>query len=318
MRNIGVGMGIMELPFRDGAGFWRWVDLCEAGGIDSLWQSDRIISREPVLETMTVMAALAGRTRKMKFGMNVLSVALRDPVLVAKQCATIDMLSGGRLLPAFGIGSPTGLEWAAMNIDTKTRGARTDEGLEIIRRLWAEDEVTFDGRFYKLDKATINPKPVQADLPLWIGGSSEAAIKRTARIGTGWQAAAETPAEIAPLVQAIRTQAAALGRSIDEDHFGIGIPFRFGRPDDPGVARVMDAYRKRVQRDPLDYFAIGDATTVMDRISAYVDAGLSKFVLRPVASGEDDVLAQTRLVVEQILPKAAARWPKVKKKAAVA
>src|SRR6185436_59577 len=97
------------------------------------------------------MAALAGRTRRMRFGMNVISLALRDPVLLAKQCATIDVLSEGRLLPAFGIGSNVGPEWAALNIDTKSRGRRTDESLEIIARLWREDSVDFQGRHYKLN-----------------------------------------------------------------------------------------------------------------------------------------------------------------------
>ena len=106
---VAVGFGLMEFPFDDIGGFWRWVDLCEAGGADSIWQTDRIVSSQPILECMSVMAALAGRTRRLKFGMNVVSLALRDPVLVAKQCATIDVLSEGRLLPAFGIGSPLAL-----------------------------------------------------------------------------------------------------------------------------------------------------------------------------------------------------------------
>ncbi|MGH7065140.1 MAG: LLM class flavin-dependent oxidoreductase, partial [Stellaceae bacterium] len=110
-RSIAIGLGLMEFPFSGIAGFWRWVDLCEAGGVGSLWQTDRIVSREPILECMSVMAALAGRTRRLKFGVNVLSLAFRDPVLVAKQCATIDVLSEGRLLPAFGIGSPLAPEW---------------------------------------------------------------------------------------------------------------------------------------------------------------------------------------------------------------
>ena len=139
---------------------------------------------------MTAMAALAGRTRRLKFGMNVVSLALRDPVLVAKQCATIDVLSKGRLLPAFGIGSPRAPEWAALHVDTRTRGRKTDEGLEIVRRLWREDSVDFKGEHYRLSGATISPKPVQADLPMWIGGGSEAAIRRTARVGTGWQGGA--------------------------------------------------------------------------------------------------------------------------------
>ena len=187
-RNVAIGLGLMEFPFDGVSGYWRWVDLCEAGGIDSLWQTDRMVSREPILECMSVMAALAGRTRRLKFGVNVVSLAFRDPVLVAKQCATIDVLSEGRLLPAFGIGSPLAPEWRTLNLDTKTRGRKTDEGLEIIGRLWREDQVDFDGVHYHLSGASIAPKPVQPDLPMWIGGSSEAAIRRTARFGTGWQA----------------------------------------------------------------------------------------------------------------------------------
>src|SRR5262245_41652491 len=216
--SVAVGLGLMEFPFAGAAGYWRWVDLCEQGGVDSLWQTDRIVSRVPILECMTAIAAMAGRTRRLKFGVNVISVALRDPVLVAKQCATIDVLSDGRLLPGFGIGSPLGPEWKALNVDTRTRGRKTDEGLEIIARLWREDSVDFAGKHYQLSGASISPKPVQADLPLWIGGSSVAAIQRTARVGTGWQAGAETPAETAPVVAAIKAALIEAGRTIDEDH----------------------------------------------------------------------------------------------------
>jgi probable F420-dependent oxidoreductase len=309
-RNVAIGLGLMEFPFSGVGGYWRWVDLCEAGGIDSIWQTDRIISREPILECMSVMAALAGRTRRLKFGINVLSLAFRDPVLVAKQCATIDFLSEGRLLPAFGIGSPLGPEWRTLNIDTKTRGRKTDEALEIIRRLWSEDEVDFESTHYRLSGASISPKPVQPDLPMWIGGSSEAAIRRTARFGTGWQAGAETPAQVEPVIAAIRATAAAEGRAIDDDHYGAGIPFRFGRPDDFGLDRLFEAYRRRTGRDPLHYFAIGDAAAVVDRIAAYVATGVSKFILRPAARGDEEMLTQTRRLIEEVLPRVAARWPK--------
>ena len=317
-RNVAIGLGLMEFPFSGVGGFWRWVDMCEAGGVDSLWQTDRVVSREPILECMSVMAALAGRTRRLKFGVNVVSVALREPVLIAKQCATIDVLSEGRLLPAFGIGSPLAPEWRSLNLDTKTRGRKTDEGLEIIRRLWREDSVDFEGVHYRLSGASISPKPVQSDLPMWIGGSSEAAIRRTARLGTGWQAGPETPAQAAPVIAAIRAAAAAEGRVIDDDHYGAGIPFRYGRADEPGLERLFDAYRKRTGRDPLQYFAIGDSDAILDRIAAYVEAGVSKFILRPAARGDDEMLAQTRRLIEEVLPQAAARWPKPARAAPVA
>ena len=315
-RNVAVGVGIMEYPFETSAGFWRWVDLCEQGGLDSIWQTDRIVSRAPILESMTTLAAIAGRTRRIKFGVNVVSVALREPVLLAKQCATIDVLSGGRLLPGFGIGSPRGAEWTAMHLDTTTRGRKTDEALEIISRLWTGEALTYDGRHFKLTKASIAPLPVQPDLPMWIGGSSEAAIKRTARVGTGWQAGVETPDVVGQVIAGIKAALPVAGRTIDEDHYGAAFAFRFGGPDDAGVAKVMEQYRTPTARDPNDTFAIGDAEVILRRLQDYVDVGASKFILRPIADGDTDMLAQTRRLVEEVLPQVAARWPKQRKAAA--
>jgi probable F420-dependent oxidoreductase len=259
---------------------------------------------------MTTMAALAGRTRRMRFGMNVVSLTFRDPVLLAKQCATIDVLSDGRLLPAFGIGSPMAPEWEALGVDTKTRGHKTDECLEIIRRLWREETVDFSGAFYKLKGAAIAPKPVQPDLPMWIGGSTDAAISRTARIGTGWQAGGDPPAEARRVVAAIKVAATKAGRLIDEDHYGAGFAFHFGSRDAPVVGKAMNAYAKRTGRDAKLTFAVGDAETILARVAEYVDAGVSKFILRPLGSDDEAILAQTRLLIEQVLPRAEARWPR--------
>ncbi len=268
------------------------------------------MSRHPILECLAALAAVAGRTRRLKVGMNVLSLAMRDPVPVAKQCATIDALSDGRMLPGFGIGSPLAPEWKAMTLDTATRGARTDEALAVIRMLWTQPHVDFAGRFFQLENASIAPRPVQAELPMWLGGGSPAAVRRTARFGTGWQAGPETPTQAGALVAAIKRALIEEGRSIDEDHYGAGIPFRFGRANDPVLAAAYDAYKTRTGRDPADYFAVGDADIVIRRIAAYVEAGISKFILRPVASGEDEMLVQTRRLIEEVRPVIGARWPK--------
>ena len=307
---VAIGLGLMEFPFAGAGDYWRWVDLCEAGGVDSLWQTDRLVSRQPILECMAVMAALAGRTRRLRFGMNVVSLALRDPVLLAKQCATIDVLSEGRLLPGFGIGSPLGPEWEALDIDTKTRGRRTDESLQIIARLWREDSVDFEGRHYRLKAASISPKPVQPDLPMWIGGSSEAAIRRTARYGTGWQSGAEQPDAVGKVVAAIKKAAAEAGRTIDEDHYGAAFPFYFGSPGDGVLSAAMAAYQKRTGRDPSGYFAIGDEKVILDRVAEYVAVGVEKFILRPVGPDGDAIIAQTRKLIDKVLPQVEARWPK--------
>lgn len=312
--SVAIGLGLMDYPFAGAGDYWRWVDMCEAGGIDSIWQTDRLVSRTPILECMTVMAALAGRTRRLRFGMNVVSLALRDPVLLAKQCATVDVLSEGRLLPAFGIGSPLGPEWTALDIDTKTRGRRTDESLEIIARLWREESVDFAGRHYRLKGASISPKPVQPDLPMWIGGSSDAAIHRTAKYGTGWQGGGETMEDAIRVVAAIKQALPQAGRTIDEDHYGASFPYYFGSASDPTVGRAMEAYAKRTGRDPSRQFAVGDAGTILERVGEYVAGGIQKFILRPVGTGEQ-VLAQTRLLIERVLPQVGVRWPKPAKAA---
>lgn len=313
---VAVGVGLMEFPFDTMDGFWRWVDLCEQGGIDSIWQTDRLVSRTPILECMTALAAIAGRTRRIKFGVNVVSVAMREPVLLAKQCATVDAMSQGRLLPGFGIGSPRGPEWTTMHLDPTTRGRRTDEALEIISRLWAGEKLTYAGKHFQLTGVQIAPLPVQPDLPMWIGGSSDAAVRRTAKYGTGWQAGAETPETVGQMIAAIRTASAAARRPVDDDHYGAAFAYRFGGPDDPGVSKVMDQYKARTGRDGRDYFAMGDAGTILDRLATYVEAGASKFILRPAADGDADMYAQTKRLIEEVLPLVAARWPKPAKAAA--
>ena len=304
--SIGAGIGIANFTFDDARGFWKWVDMCDAGGVDSIWQSDRIISTQPALECMSVMAALAGATRRIKFGMNVASLGLRDPVIMAKQCATIDVLSEGRLLPAFGIGSARSRDYAATGKPTRRRGKRVNEGLEILTRLWTEDKVDFEGEFYRLDAASISPKPVQHPLPLWLGGSAPQAIDRAARWGTGWQAGIDAAHEVAPVVAAIKARARELGRVIDEDHYGAGFGFRFGTPSEPIVGRHAEVLRERLGRDAQGYAAVGGADEIMALLKRFHEAGVHKFVLRPIASGTEDMLSQTRALIDQVLPEVAA------------
>ena len=299
---VAVGLGLADFPFSGAAAWRRWVNLCEDGGVDSLWQTDRLVSRHPVLECMTALAALAGATQRLKFGMNVATVALRDPLLLAKQCATIDVLSGGRMLPAFGIGTTRAPDWKATGRDTKGRGRRTDEGLEIVSRLWSEESVDFEGAFFRYRGASISPRPAQKKLPLWLGGSSDAAIRRTARFGTGWQGAFETPDETARVIAAIRNAAQERGRRIPEDHYGAAFAFRFGSWDDEPVAQSAKAYRERLGRDPARAIVCGGAAEIMDRIHAYVAAGVSKFILRPIGAGDDDTMDQTRRLIDEALP----------------
>ena len=283
---VAIGLGLMDYPFAGAGDYWRWVDLCEAGGVDSIWQTDRLVSRTPILECMTVMAALAGRTRRLRFGMNVVSLALRDPVLLAKQCATIDVLSEGRLLPAFGIGSPLGPEWTALDIDTKTRGRRTDESLEIIARLWREESVDFAGPALQL-KRRVDLAQAGAARPADVDRRLvRRRVRRTAKYGTGWQGGGETLEDAIRTVAAIKKALPEAGRTIDEDHYGASFPFYFGAASDPGSAGRWRPTPSAPAAIRQRQFAVGDAGTILDRVGEYVAGGVHKFILRPVGTGE--------------------------------
>lgn len=306
---IGAGIGIANYPFEHADEFWAWVDLCDHARINSLWQSDRIIGSDPFLECMSVMAALAGRTTHVKFGMNVASLGLRDPVLTAKACATIDVLSNGRLLPAFGIGSARSRDYVATGTNTRGRGKRMDEGLEIISRLWTEASVTFSGEFYQLDEAAIAPQPVQKPMPLWVGGSAPKAVERTAKWATGWQAGLESPEEVAPVIDAIKAALPRYERNIDEDHYGAGFAFRFGDPDEPIVQRNDKMLSKRLNKDPGRLRAVGGTGEIMSLLADFRAAGVHKFILRPIATDSQDLMIQTQRLIDEILPEVKALNP---------
>ena len=302
---VRVGLGISVRPFAEARTFFRWVDLCEERGVDSLWQTDRLASTEPYFEALSLMGVLAGATERMRFGMNAVVVSMRDPLLLAKQCGTIDWISGGRLLPVFGVGRAHAPEWAAAGLSAKGRGKRADEALEIMTQLWTQESVDFDGEFYQYRGASIAPRPVQKPLPLWIGGSSAAAIRRTARFGTGWLAGLQSVESVGETVAAIRTASAEAGRPIPEDHYGATFPFRLGSPDDEPVQRMARAYAAAVPEvAPEAFLAVGGAGVLLERLADYRRRGVSKFALIPMAQGDDDLLEQTERLVAEVIPEA--------------
>ena len=120
------------------------------------------------------------------------------------------------------------------------------------------------------------------------------------------------------MVDAIKVATAEAGRSIDDDHYGAGFPFHFGANAGPALQRAMDAYTKRTGTDAKAYFAVRAAGTILERIAEYIAAGVSKFVLRPVGADGEEAIAQTRRLIDEVLPEAAARWPKPAKAASKA
>ena len=298
---IGLGLGLSRYPFENADGYWRWVELCERGEVDSIWQTDRLVSKDPILECIAVTAALAGATENIRFGMSVASIAFRDPLLTAKQLATVDVLSKGRLLPAFGLGSTFSADFKASGTSTKRRGKRADEALELIYRLWYEEDVNYIGEFFRYDHVTISPRPVNGRIPLWIGGSSEKAIERTAKYGTGWLGGIETPEQSAKIILGIKEALKKTGRSIDADHYGASFSFRFGNKEEL-ISRIALKRLSNKVEDPSRYMVIGDKEDILQRINEYIDAGCSKFVMLPIASDGEEMMKQTQLFIDEILP----------------
>jgi len=299
--SVRIGIGIATQPFSEPRALFRWADLCEESQLDSIWQSDRLVSAEPHLEAMSVMAALAGATARVKFGMNAVVLPTRDPLVLAKQCATVDYLSGGRLLPVFGVGNANAPEWRATGRSPRGRGQRADEALELLQRLWTGDVVDFEGEHFAYRGALIAPAPVQQPLPLWIGGHSTAAIRRTARVGTGWLGGLQDPAQVGSVVAAIKQETARLGRCIADDHFGVTFPFRIGSLEDASAS----GFARRLQRGGVDassWLAVGKPAEVIERCQHYRRAGVHKFVLIALAEGDSDLMDQTRRLAEEVLP----------------
>ncbi|HTI55043.1 MAG TPA: TIGR03619 family F420-dependent LLM class oxidoreductase [Verrucomicrobiae bacterium] len=300
-------VGIMPGPWppgRDGAAFlWTLCDMLERSDVDSIWLSDRLSSPAPVPEVMTTLAAIAARTSRLKFGPSVVVLPYRTPVVAAKEMATVDWLSGGRLFPAVGVGVELPREFDASGVPFAERGRRTDEAIRVMRLLWTQDEVTFQGDFYKLDRVSIFPKPWQTPPPIWIGGKSEAAMRRTARLGDGWIPSFITPDEMRAGIQKVHDLAAAAGREVPEDHFGTLINYAIADSEATALA-LAQPYVPRGRVDEATMrrcTAFGPAGTLIEKVEEYVKAGASKFILRPLCP-PDRMLEQLALVGEQVCP----------------
>ena len=300
-------IGIMPGPWPAGPGgaafLWELTEFCEKSAIDSIWFSDRISSPIPVPEVMTTLAAIAARTARLKFGPSVLVLPYRTPVVAAKELATIDYLSGGRLLPAVGIGVELPKEFEASGVPFKERGRRTDEAIQIIRRLWLEDEVTFHGEFYHLDRVTLLPKPAQKPPPIWIGGKSDAATRRAGRLGDGWIPSFITPDEFRRGVEQVERYAREARREVPADHFGALINYTFADSRDAAL-KLAAPYipRNRVDEATLAAStAFGPPDLVARKLEEYVQGGGTKFILRPLCP-PDQMLDQLSRLAEEVIP----------------
>jgi probable F420-dependent oxidoreductase len=297
---IGIsGASVVARQGRDA--LFTYLDTLEAQGWDSVWFSDRIVGAGSVLDPLVGMAMVAARTQRMRFGTGVLLMSMRSPVTTARALAAIDMLSGGRLVVGVGVGQESTVEYDAMGVDKRDRGQRLDEAIHVMRRLWAEERVTHQGRFLKLKEAGVSPKPVQANVPIWIGGRTEAAFRRTGRIGDGWLPTQVTPEDVASGIRRIGEYAAEAEHHIEHDHYGIQLGCYLVESGPVPMDRVRPFLLTRRQDvGPEQLNLIGTPDQVMARIREYVDAGATKFVLGP-ACDPDELYQQLELQSEALV-----------------
>ena len=276
---VGYGLGVQGL--RDEHAFGALVDALEGGGFDSLWLSERAGGDAP--DPLVGLSFAAGRSRRLKLGTSIQVLPGRNPVLLAKAWASLDRLSDGRALPAFGLGNPIAAEHQAFGVPRDRRAAIFDEALPLLRRLWTEDDVHHDGDAFRYCGVTVRPKPVQQPLDVWLGGRAPSELRRCGRLGDGWLASFCTPADCEAGRPVIEGAAAAAGRAIDPEHFGAMVVY--AHDEIPTALRERLAVL-RPELDARELVPVG-LPAVRERLAAFVDVGFSKLVLVPLAEPDD-------------------------------
>ena len=269
---IGVGLGASSAEE-----FGAAVDRLEERGVDSLWLSE--ITHGPLVEPFVGMAHALARTSHLKVGTGVAVLPGRHPVLVAKQLASLAALTPRRVLPVFGLRPARRDERYLFPVPDGRRAAVFDESLELLRLALREERFDFAGEFFTVSGGHVGPLPAKP-LDIWLGGHAPAALRRVGRYGDGWLASFLTPAQARVDKEAIEAAAAAAGREIEDDHYGINIPVSLDGRVPAELARA--ARERNPDADPSDLVADG-WPAARRMIETHIKAGLTKFVVRPAA-----------------------------------
>jgi probable F420-dependent oxidoreductase len=267
---IGVGAaGACATP----AALGELVEGLDALGFDSLWLSEVLTG--PVPDPAVGLAWAAASNPRLKVGTTMLLPG-RNVLRLAKQLATLDVLSGGRLLVTLVPGLTYAPERDAIGVEPARRGAVIDEALPLLRRLWAGETVSHEGLAGRFRDVRLSPRPVQQPLEVWLGGTAPAALERCGRLSDGWLPSLCTPEEAAAGRLVIEQAAARAGRAISPEHFGVSLGYARA-PLDPATAQALAARRPRA----LELTPIG-LPALRARIEEFIAVGFSKFVVRPV------------------------------------
>lgn len=284
--------------FEDAGELVKLGEMAEALGFDSVWASEHLfhsayiadrLDNRPYYEPLTILTAIAVRTERVRLGTSVLVLPWHDPPRLGKTAATLDQLSGGRLDLGVGV-AMTKDEFENLGVDFATRGRRTDEILGALQALWTQETPSFEGAFYRYGGQKFSPKPKQKPYPpILVGGSSKAALRRTARFGDGWHTLRQTPQQIRAALPELFELTEKEGRDPSALKISISIPVQFGD----------DASR----RPPEERTSLkGPPDAIAETIQAFADAGVHEM---SISHGSWDFAAHERVmhrIAEDVRP----------------
>lgn len=275
----------------------------EAQGYEFLTAGEHVFFHGPTTNGLVALAVAAGATERIRLMTSITLIPLYPAALLAKQIASLDVASGGRFALGVGVGGEFAKEFQACGVPVGERGARTDEALALMKRLWSEDEVSFAGRFSALDGVTLSPKPVQRPHPpIWVSGRSAAAMRRTAQYGTGWLPYMYTPEKLAQSLETIRGYDFERDRPVKP---GLFLFFAVHEDRDLAVKMAVDRLSVQYNQDFSSlagkYALAGTPEDCVKRLREYVDAGAETVVLASVCPN-DYMQENQRLLAEAVLP----------------
>lgn len=294
---VRIGYGLGTRTSLNDESYGAVVDTLEGHGFDSLWLSERISGEAP--DPLVAMAYGAGRTSNLKFGMSVMVLPGRNPVVLAKELATLGRMSGGRLLPAFGLGAVDPVEQQAFGVERSERAPLFNEMFEVMRKCWTGERFDHHGDRFHYEGVIVKPAPRRMDV--WLGGIAPSELKRVGRLADGWLPSFVTPADAAAGRTVIEQVAQEHDREIEDDHYGVLIPYCFG-PIPEQLATVLAKRRP----DLSDVSEIVPTTWehLQATIQRFVDVGTTKFVVVPTIEPGDVAAWNAHLdeAAEALLP----------------
>ena len=279
MANIGLAW-VSPAPLTKPENVGNFAKKCEAMGCHSMWTIDRIVYDN--LEPLTVLAAAAGATQKIRLGTSVLLANLRHPSHVAKIISTLDFISNGRLTVGLGFGSREN-DYKAVEIPFEHRGSRAVEQVQLMKRLWTEDNVTYKGRFYNVENLTVGPKPIQKPHPpIWTGGGAEVALKRAGTWADGFICGSSAIPEFPATWEKIAGYAKAAGRDPNKINKA-GLTFMAIDDDQNKAVKTVEdyvmRYYGRLRVDVANTSLVGAPSAIIDRIGAFLSKGLDTLII---------------------------------------